>query len=101
VAVDDDQLIEQLHPHVIYFDNNASLMRYASLIDHGLPIGSGATEGACRSVIGARTKRSGQRWRPNGLEAVLTLRAIHMSERLQRFWAHLSRGYRAEIGKCA
>jgi hypothetical protein len=101
VAADDEQLIDQLDPHVTFFDNNASLMRYARLIEHGLPIGSGATEGACRSVIGARTKRSGQRWRPNGLEAVLTMRATYMSERLPRFWAHLSRGYRAEIRKCA
>lgn len=100
-ATDDEQLIAQLDPHLTFFDNNAYLMRYVRLIEHGLPIGSGATEGACRSVIGSRTKRSGQRWRPNGLEAVLTMRATYMSERLPRFWTHFSRGYRAEIRKCA
>ena len=101
VAAADEQLIEQLDPQLTFFDNNAYLMRYARLIEHGLPIGSGATEGACRSVIASRTKRSGQRWRPNGLEAVLTMRATYMSERLPRFWAHFSRGYRADIRNCA
>jgi len=97
----DEQLMKQLEPHVTYFENNAYLMRYARLIENGLPIGSGATEGACRSVIGGRMKRSGQRWRPTGLEAVLTLRATYMSERLPRFWAHLSHRYRAEVRNAA
>jgi hypothetical protein len=38
---------------------------YASLARHGLHSGSGVTEGACKSLIAARAKRSGQRWRPN------------------------------------
>lgn len=98
---EDDWLIEHLDPHYTFFENNAYLMRYARLIKVGLPVGSGATEGACKSVIGMRTKRSGQRWRPEGLEAVLTLRAIYMSERLPRFWVYLSRRYTAEVRKCA
>ena len=97
VARDDRTLIEQLDPHLTYLENNAYLMRYARLRAVGLPVGSGVTEGACKSVIRMRTNGSGQRWRPKGLEAVLMLRAVHMSDRLPRFWANLARGYRKEV----
>ena len=98
---EDTELVEQLDPHLTYLENNASLMRYASLRNVGLPVGSGATEGACKSVIEMRTNGSSQRWRPEGLGAVLTLRAIHLSERLPRFWASFSRQYKAEVCKVA
>jgi len=88
-------------PHVTYLENNAHLMQYARLRDAGLPVGSGVTEGACKSVVKKRTNNSGQRWRPEGLEAVLALRSVHMSERLPRFWAHFARGYRKEVTRCA
>ena len=59
-------------------------MHDARLRAVGLPVGSGVTEGACQSVIKMRTNGSSQRWRPTGLEAVLTLRSMHMSDRLPR-----------------
>jgi len=49
-------------------------------------MGSGVTEGACKSLITRRTKRSGQRWRERGIEAVLALRSIVHSDRWPRFW---------------
>ncbi len=101
ITRDDRLLLEQLDPHLTYLENNAHLMRYARLRKVGLPIGSGVTEGACKSVIQKRTHSSGQRWRPEGLEAVLTLRSVHMSERLPRFWAHFARAYRKEVTRCA
>ncbi len=72
-------------------------MRYARLRAVGVPVGSGVTEGACKSVIKMRTNGSGQRWRPQGLAAVLTLRSVHMSDRLPRFWANFARSYRKEV----
>ena len=59
---DDRMLIELLHPHLTYLENNPHLMRYARLRDVGLPIWSGVTEGACKSLIQKRTNSSGQRW---------------------------------------
>jgi hypothetical protein len=101
VDADDTNLIEQLAPHVTYLENNVYLMRYARLRMLGLPVGSGVTEGACNSLVEMRANGSGQRWRPDGLEAVLTLRSIYMSDRLPRFWANFSQDYRAEVRKCA
>ena len=82
-----------------YLDNNKDRMRYVALRRAGLPVGSGATEGSCKSVIGFRTKRSGQRWPDEGVSAVLTLRAIHQSDRLPGFWKHLARRYIARVDK--
>lgn len=97
----DETTRAQLEPHVTYLDNNASLMRYARLRAVGLPVGSGVTEAACKSVIQQRTNGRSQRWRPDGLEAVLTLRSIQVSDRLPRFWANLARTYRKEVTLCA
>jgi len=55
--------------------------------------GSGVTEGACKSLITSRTKRSGQRWRPRGISAVLALRSLLNSDRLERFWPIFAKSY--------
>ena len=83
--------------NLTFIDNNKDRMRNVALREAGLPVGSGATEGACKSVIGFRTKRSGQRWHDEGVSAVLTLRAIHQSDRLPRFWSHLAKRYTARV----
>lgn len=98
---DDRTLVEHLDPHLTYLENNAHWMRYARLREVGLPIGSGATEGACKSVIRKRVNSGGQRWHNAGLEAVLTLRALHLSERLPRFWANFATAYRQDVRQCA
>lgn len=97
VAQHDDTRVARLAPHLTYLENNAWLMRYARLRAVGLPVGSGVTEGACKSVIKMRTNGGGQRWRPRGLTAVLTLRALYRSERLPRFWANFAAHYRKEV----
>jgi hypothetical protein len=101
ITHNDRTLLDTLGPHLTYLENNGHLMRYSRLRKVGLPMGSGVTEGACKSVIEMRTNGSGQRWRPEGLEAVLTLRAVHKSDRLPRFWANFARAYRKEVTRCA
>lgn len=66
-----------------YLDNHRKYLRYATARRQGLPIGSGVTEGACKSVIATRFKRSGQRWFEHGLSPCLQLRALHLNERLR------------------
>lgn len=88
---------ERLWEHLVYLRNNKDRMRYVTLAVRGLPIGSGVTEGAAKTVIGQRTKKSGQHWSEPGLRGVLSLRAIHMSDRLPALWKHFARGYKAEV----
>jgi hypothetical protein len=88
---------ELLWDHLTYIRNNKDRMRYVTLRAAGLPVGSGVTESTCKTVIGHRAKRAGQRWREPGLRGVLTLRALHQSHRLPRFWDRLSRRYVATV----
>lgn len=83
--------------HLRFIDNNKDRMRYVTMRRAGLPVGSGATESTCKTVIGQRAKGAGQRWREAGLRGVVTLRAIQQSERLPKFWSHLATGYSANV----
>jgi hypothetical protein len=88
---------ERLWEHLVYLRNNKDRMRYVTLAVRGLPIGSGVTESAAKTVIGQRTKKSGQHWSESGLRGVLCLRAIHLSDRLPAFWAYFARDYKADV----
>ena len=66
-----------------YFRRHVDQMHYASARSKCLPIGSGVTEGACKSVIGARFKRSGQRWFDAGASPCLHLRTLCLNQRLE------------------
>jgi hypothetical protein len=92
---------EQLWEHLVYLANNKDRMRYVTLSSSCLPIGSGVTESAAKTVVGRRAKNSGQRWSETGLRGVLTLRALQQSDRLPRFWSHLSRRYVATVAEAA
>jgi hypothetical protein len=54
-------------------------MRYADYRRVGLPIGSGVTEAACKTVYTQRLKLSGMRWKKIGAQMILTLRVILLS----------------------
>lgn len=87
---------EALREHIDYLSKRRALTRYPRLRRRGLPVGSGVTEGACKSLIGVRAKRGGQRWTQRGLSATLHLRAIVESGRFNSFWSHFSPRYRAD-----
>ena len=72
-------------------------MRYATLRELGLPIGSGATESAARTLIGKRAKGSSRSWVEPRLRGVLTLRALRQSDRLSRFWSRFARRCTATV----
>jgi len=90
-----------LETHWTYLLNNNDRMRYATLRRLGLPCGSGATEGACKSVVMIRAKGCGQRWHEDGVTAALTLRAAYLSERLPTLWPHFAADYSADIEAAA
>lgn len=90
-----------LEDHWTYLHNNNDRMRYASLRRVGLPSGSGATEGACKSVVMIRAKGCGQRWHEEGVGAALTLRAVYMSERLPTLWPHFAAQYSSDVKAAA
>src|SRR5207247_7918628 len=67
-----------------FFRRNRHRMRYAEWKAKKLPIGSGVVEAACKTLVTQRMKRSGMRWREEGGQAILTLRALAQSDRFER-----------------
>ena len=54
-------------------------MQYHKYRQDHLPIGSGVTEAACKTVFTQRLKLSGMRWKIEGGQAILDLRVILLS----------------------
>jgi hypothetical protein len=83
---------------MLALQDNPTRIEVASLRDAGFPIGSGVTEGACKSFFSIRCKRSGQRWRNPGLAATLACRAQLLNGRLGGAMVTLRRrDYSAQI----
>jgi hypothetical protein len=59
-----------------YLKKYARHMDYAAARRRGLPIGSGVTEAACKTIFGCRFKQSGMRWTKGHGQHVLDLRVI-------------------------
>jgi hypothetical protein len=76
-----------------YFRRHRHRMRYASLARKHLAIGSGIVEAACKTLVTQRLKRSGMRWRNDGGQAILTLRALEQSGRFDTAWGMLAKTY--------
>jgi hypothetical protein len=75
-----------------YLYRNRRRMRYDEYLREGLPIASGAVEGACKNLVRDRMERSGMRWTIKGGEAMLRLRAIYLSGDFDAYWAfHMRR----------
>jgi hypothetical protein len=61
-----------------YLRRHRRLMDYPGYRRRGLPIGSGVTEAACKTVFTQRFKRSGMRWQHESGQVILDLRVIHL-----------------------
>ncbi len=71
---------------VNYFDKNKDYMRYRDYREQKLFIGSGVVEAACKHLVGCRFKQSGMEWTVNGANAMLALRCVVLSNRMQEYW---------------
>jgi hypothetical protein len=62
-----------------YLRRHRRLLDYHGYRRRGLPIGSGVTEAACKTVFTQRFKRSGMRWHGESGQVILDLRVISLS----------------------
>jgi hypothetical protein len=74
-----------------YFTTNAERMRYPAFRAQGMHVGSGIAEAACKTVVTARLKRTGMRFTPQGLDALLPLRTAKLNRTFDQFWQTQSR----------
>jgi len=89
-CLDETDSLEQrvaLNDLVRYYRGNARRMSYASYLEHGYPIASGAIESAHRHVLQVRMKRAGQRWSLSRARRMARLRAAYRTAGAPRLHA--------------
>lgn len=75
-----------------YLRKRKAFMDYAAYRRQGLPIGSGVTEAACKTVFTQRLKQSGMTWEIEGGQVIVDLRTIWLSG----VWEEVHSAYLAE-----
>lgn len=83
---------ESLEKAITYFENHHHQMDYARHAEQNIPIGSGVTEAACKVIVKERLGQSGMKWKIDGAQKTLTIRALyHSGDRWQQFWQYVDR----------
>jgi hypothetical protein len=90
---------EELVDALRYIKNQRARLRYATPYHLGLPIGSGHVEATAKTIFETRMKRTGCRWRPEGAQALLGLRALATSSpsRWRAAMARILATFRASV----
>jgi hypothetical protein len=86
LAPTDPTATEEVRKALGYFTSHASRMDYPTFLARHLPIGSGAVESSCKTLIEEREKGAGMRWTKTDAQAVASLRALWRSGRWKEFW---------------
>ena len=81
-----EELARLVDNAIRYFEGNAERMRYPEYRAQGLFVGSGVIEAGCKTVVGARLKRSGMFWTVAGANAILALRCHRLSGKFEDYW---------------
>jgi hypothetical protein len=76
---------KQLQAVITYMENNRDSMQYDYYLEMGYPIGSGVVEGACRHLVKDRMEGTGMRWRTEGAQSMLDLRAVYLNGDWEKF----------------
>jgi hypothetical protein len=72
-----------------YLRDHLRHLDYTTYRRNHLPIGSGVTEAACKTVFSQRLKRSGMAWSEEGGQRIVDLRVIHLSG----VWSQVHQSY--------
>jgi hypothetical protein len=62
-----------------YIRRRTKFMQYHRYRHWNLPLGSGVTEAACKTIVTQRLKLSGMRWMKHGAQTILNLRVVLLS----------------------
>lgn len=75
---------------ISYLENALGRTNYASYRKSHIPIGSGVTEAACKTLVKQRMCGSGMKWKSTGADAVLGLRSLALTDGAwESFWAKI------------
>lgn len=81
----------KLNAAITYFKNQKHRMAYEHYRAINIPIGSGVTEAACKTLVKQRLCQSGMKWGEKGARLVLCLRALVCTPgRFEQFWERIN-----------
>lgn len=81
-----------------YIQKRTGYLNYQGYASRHIPLGSGITEAACKTIFTQRLKLSGMRWSSEGARTILNLRVILLSHTWSATYAaHLKNLYHAEL----
>lgn len=84
--------MKTLQASATYFSNHYHRMQYWRQVNNNLPIGSGVTEAACKTLIKQRLGISGTRWKEEGAAALISIRSLKITpNRWDSFWNKIVR----------
>lgn len=82
---------KDLNSTITYLTNHKEKMQYYKNTKANMPIGSGVTEAACKSLVKIRMCKGAARWKNEGATVVLTIRSLYMTHgRWDQFWSKYS-----------
>lgn len=82
---------DKLKAAISYFTNQKSRMYYNQYREMNIPIGSGVTEAACKTLVKQRLCQSGMKWGEKGARLLLCLRALVCTpSRFDQFWERIN-----------
>jgi hypothetical protein len=70
-----------VHDALTFLEHHRGRLDYARARRAGCPVGSGAVEATCKSLIAVRMKRAGARWKQPSADRIIQLRALALSDR--------------------
>lgn len=88
---------DEVRKAIGYFTTHQARMDYPGFVARHLPIGSGAVESACKTLIEEREKGAGMRWLKEDAQAVASLRALWRSGRWTAFWHSHPQRHRPKV----
>jgi len=81
-----------------YIQKRTRFLRYSEYASYHIPLGSGVTEAACKTIFTQRLKQSGMRWSFEGARTILNLRVILLSQTWKSTYAaHLVNLYPTQL----
>jgi len=92
---------QPVHDAITYIQNHRERMDYADALRRKLPIGSGAVEATCKTLVAVRMKRAGARWKQRTGEHIIRLRALALSDRWDPALAQLHQTLRTAVRPAA
>ncbi|MEZ4394897.1 MAG: hypothetical protein R3A48_27790 [Polyangiales bacterium] len=90
-----------MHEALTFLANHRARLNYARARQVGRPVGSGAVEATCKSLIAVRFKRPGARWKQPSADRIIQLRALALGDRWGDAIEHTLEHQRREVRMAA